>query len=91
MFEREFTEFPQKITELKKLVHNAANFPDPVFAEISSTNSSTQQSEIIGKDPMLINAPLIYDCYMQQHRIDDSIRVVVDCLNHEQLSQVKDI
>ena len=81
MFEREFTEFPQKIIELKKLVHNASNFPDPLFDEIAP-QPLPQNNEILGKAPMLVNAPLIYDSYMQQHRIDDAIQVVVNCLNH---------
>jgi hypothetical protein len=78
-FEREFSEFPSKILELRKLVDEAANFPVPSFDEIPPPPQSLQIG-ILGKPSWLVNAPLKYDCLVQQHRISEAIQLVVDCL-----------
>jgi hypothetical protein len=78
-FEREFTEYPPKIVELQKLVAEAAKFPVPSFDEAPSIPVSPNHA-IIGKPAWIVNAPLRYDCLVQQHRVPESIQLVVDCL-----------
>ena len=78
-FEREFSEYPPKIVELKKMVAEARNFPVPSFDEVPPIPKA-RNSEIIDQPHWLINAPLKYEALVQQHRISESIELVVKCL-----------
>ena len=81
-FEREFSEYPPKILELKKMVADARNFPVPSFDEVPPIPKAPN-SEIIGQPHWLINAPLKYDALVQQHRISESIELVVKCIGEK--------
>lgn len=76
MYEREFLEFPQKIAEIQNLVKEAKQYPKPCFDEIP-TSPKIKDSEIIKQPHTIIDAPILYECLVQQHRISESIDLVI--------------
>lgn len=78
-YEREFTDFPSVIQELKRKVNEASNFPVPSFDTVPDI-PTVKNFEIIGKPSWYVNAPLMYESLVQQHRVPESIKLVVDCL-----------
>lgn len=76
LYEREFLEFPQKIAEVQSLVKEAKSYPKPRFGEIPAA-PKIKDSEIIKQPASLIDAPILYDCLVQRHRISESIDLVI--------------
>ncbi|EAX92609.1 hypothetical protein TVAG_178860 [Trichomonas vaginalis G3] len=82
-FEREFAEFPQKIDSLLSIVSEISSLPVPTIDDIPLP-PELKKSEILDQPAWLVNAPLMYDALLQQHRIEDSVALVVKCQNcHE--------
>ena len=77
-FEREFAEFPAKIDSLLSIVSEAASFPAPDIGNIPP-EPVLESCEILEDPAWLPNAPLMYDALVQQHRIEESIALVVKC------------
>ncbi|KAK8887417.1 hypothetical protein M9Y10_038457 [Tritrichomonas musculus] len=77
VFEREFLDFPQKISEIQKLVNDASNFPEPNFSEVPPV-PKIKNEEILNVPADVIDAPLIYDSLVQQHRISESVDFFID-------------
>ena len=82
-FERDFSEFPQKIDSLLTIVSEVSQFPAPNIGEVPEP-TILKSAEIINKPAWLVNAPLMYDCLVAQHRIEDSIELVVRCSKSEE-------
>lgn len=76
LYEREFQEFPQKIAEIQNLVKEAKQYPKPCFEEIPAS-PKVKDSEIIKQPASIIDAPILYDCLVQRHRINESIDLVI--------------
>ena len=90
MFEREFLEFPQRISEIQKLVDEARQFPIPKFSEVAPL-PKVKNSEILNLSSTIVDAPLIYDSLIQQHRISESIDLVVNVKKEMIYSKANDI
>ncbi|OHT11509.1 hypothetical protein TRFO_19054 [Tritrichomonas foetus] len=90
LFEREFLEFPQRIAEIQKLVDEARAFPIPKFAEVPKL-PRVKNSEILDQPATLVDAHLIYDSLVKQHRISESVDLVVNVIKSTCLSSYKPI
>jgi len=79
-YEREFAELPQKIDDLILLTKNVATFPAPTTT-LSKNLPVAENEEILNQPAWITDAPLMFDCYIQQHRISEAIDLVVRCKN----------
>lgn len=88
VFEREFLDFPPKIAEIQKLVNEASNFPEPNFAEVPPV-PKIKNEEILDVQADIIDAPLIYDSLVQQHRISESVDFFINITQSIREKEIK--
>lgn len=80
LYEREFESFPQKISEVQGLVQDAKLFPKLQLSEIPPS-PKVKDYEILGRPPFVVDAPILYESLVQQHKINESIDLVISTKN----------
>lgn len=84
-FEHEFSEFPQKMLDIEKYIHCAVQISDIPEKPILKDDNQVKGTEILDVDAEIIDAPLIYDSLVQQHRIIESVDFFIKIYNLVQI------